>query len=361
MRIAMISTPFVAVPPGDYGGTELVVYELAEGLVERGQDVTVFAPGDSCTRAKLSFLYSQGQWPPSPLPEVNHVSWAMKQIADGDFDVIHAHSALALGMARLVPDIPLVYTLHHDCVEEFSAFYEYFPKIQFIAISENQRRLETPLPRCEVIHHGLDPDRFEFSAHADDYVCYLGRFTEEKGTHIAIDVAREAGLPIRVAGRAHPADQEFAEREMKHRLALPHVKNLGCVGVAQKVPLLRQARAMLAPLQWEEPFGLVLIEAMLSGCPVVAFPRGSAPELIEPGLTGFLVESAEEMVEVIRPGGRIESIDRLACRQRGVERFSRARLVENHLKLYRRVIAETTPRQRAAGGGNPDPQLIIPA
>jgi glycosyltransferase involved in cell wall biosynthesis len=340
MRIAMVSTPFVSVPPRNYGGTELVVYELAEGLVERGHDVTLFATGDSCSRATVSYLYREAQWPPDSLPEVNHVSWAFGQIAAQEFDLIHAHSALALGMGRLVPHVPIVYTLHHDCVEEFSAFYRYFPEVYYVAISKRQRALEIPLPRCEVIHHGLDPARFECADVADDYVCYIGRFTETKGPHIAIDVAREAGVPIHVAGRPHPPDQEFARQQIQPRLSLPHVHQLGCVGVTQKVPLLRHARALLAPLQWEEPFGLVMIEAMLSGCPVVAFPRGSAPELIEPGVTGFLAESPRQMTEMIRRGGAVDSIDRARCRRRAIERFSRARLVADHLGLYQRVVAE---------------------
>jgi glycosyltransferase involved in cell wall biosynthesis len=340
MRIGIVSTPFVSVPPRDYGGTELIVFELAEGLAEQGHDVALFATGDSSTRATLYSLYNEAQWPPSPFPEVNHVSWAFSQIARGHFDLVHVHSALALGMARLVPRLPIVYTLHHESVAEFSDFYGHFPEVHYIAISENQRRLEIPLPRCEVIHHGLDPERFECADTADDYVCYIGRFTEEKGPHIAIDVARDAGVPIRMAGRTHPPDREFVAREVEPRLSLSHVTHVGCIGVPQKIPLLRQARALLAPLQWEEPFGLAMIEAMLSGCPVVAFPRGSAPELIEPGVTGFLAESPTEMTEVIRPGGAVESIDRRRCRDRAVERFSRARFVADHLRLYERAMAQ---------------------
>jgi len=164
-----------------------------------------------------------------------------------------------------------------------------------------------------------------------------------KGPHIAIDAARRARLPIRVAGRVHPPDTEFAARELEQRLVLPHVTNVGCVGPLQKVPLLKHARALLAPLQWEEPFGLVLIEAMLSGCPVIAFPRGSARELVEHGITGYLPKSAEEMVELIRPGGAVESIDRGRCRERAVERFSRKRLVRDHLRLYERILADRRP------------------
>lgn len=340
MRIAMLSTPFVSVPPRNYGGTELIVFELVEGLIERGHEVRLFATGDSATRAELCYLYSQAQWPPSSLTEVNHVSWALNEIAAGDFDLVHAHSALALGMARLIPHLPMVYTVHHDGVAEFSEFYRFFPKVHFVAISHNQKKLEIPLPRIEVIHHGLDANRFQWNRNAGEYVCYIGRFTWEKGPHIAIDAAQKAGVPIRVAGRAHPPDREFGEREMEPRLKKPHVQHLGCIGVAQKVPLLRDARALLAPLQWEEPFGLVLIEAMLSGCPVVAFPRGSAPELIEPGVTGFLTNSEEEMADLIRPGSQVDAIDRQRCRERALERFSRERLISDHLRLYQRIVDE---------------------
>lgn len=343
MRIAMISTPFVSVPPSSYGGTELLVYELTEGLIEQGHEVTLFATGDSRTKGESGWLYMEGQWPPNGLTEANHTAYALKEIMGGEFDLIHAHSACALAMSRFVPGMPLAYTIHHERVEEFSRFYLEFPEVWFVAISANQKRLEAPLRRCEVIHHGLDPSRFEWSAEADDYVCYLGRFTAAKGTHLAIDAARMAGMPIRVAGRVHEPDREYAERELKARLGLPHVRQLGCIGIDRKVPLLKRARALLAPLQWEEPFGLAMIEAMLSGCPVIAFPRGSAPELVEPGTTGFLVNSTEEMAELIRPGGAAELIDREECRRRAVERFSRERLVADHLKLYERLAGIREP------------------
>jgi glycosyltransferase involved in cell wall biosynthesis len=338
MRIAMISTPFVSVPPATYGGTEFIVHELVEGLVDAGHEVTLFATGDSRTRGELRFLYAGPQWPPEPLAELNHVSWAMGEVAAGDFDLIHAHSALALGMSRLLPNPPLVYTIHHTLTVEFSDFYRYFPEAQYIAISHRQRRLEVPLPRCTVIHHGIDPRQFE-CGEPEDYVCFVARLSEIKGPHIAIDAARKTGVPIRVAGEAHAPDREFFRREVEARLQLPHVTYLGGIGLEQKRSLLRGARALLAPIDWEEPFGLFMIEAMLSGCPVVAFSRGSVPELVEPGVTGFIVSSAGEMAEAIRVGGPVDAFDRLRCRSRAAERFSRSRLVADHLHLYRNVTA----------------------
>ncbi len=190
-----------------------------------------------------------------------------------------------------------------------------------------------------MIHHGLDPSRFEWTATPRGYVCFIGRFARVKGPHTAIDVAERAGVPIRVAGEVHSVDRAFAEREVIPRLARPHVAYVGCIGVQAKVPLLCDARALLAPIEWNEPFGLVLIEAMLSGCPVVAFPRGSVPELVDPGVTGFIVRDADEMTEAIRPGGVLDDFDRLRCRERAVERFGRDRMVADHERLYARIVA----------------------
>jgi glycosyltransferase involved in cell wall biosynthesis len=334
MRIAMISTPFLAVPPRDYGGTELVVHELVEGLVERGHQVTLFATGDSCTSAELRSLFPATQWPPNELTDLDHVSWAFARIAEGDYDLAHAHSAAALAMGRLLPDLPLVYTLHHCREEALSELYRHFPEVEYVAISADQRRREIPLPRCTVIHHGLNATRYAWTERAADYVCFVGRFSRIKGPHTAIDAAACAGLPIRIAGETHAPDQPFARAELEPRLRLPHVTYLGPVGPAEKVPLLRDARALLAPIDWDEPFGLILIEAMLSGCPAVAFSRGSVPELVEPGVTGFVVNSLEEMVAVIRPGGPLDGFDRRRCRARARQRFSRKRLVTDHERLY---------------------------
>jgi glycosyltransferase involved in cell wall biosynthesis len=334
MRIAMVSTPFLAVPPPDYGGTELVVHELVEGLVERGHQVTLFATGDSCTSADLRSLFLGPEWPPTELTDLNHVSWAFARIAQGDYDLVHAHTAAALAMSRLLPDLPLVYTLHHCRDEALSEFYHHFPDVQYVAISADQRRREIPLPRCTVIHHGLNATRYAWTELPADYVCFVGRFSRGKGPHTAIDAAARAGLPIRIAGVTHVPDQTFARAELEPRLQLPHVTYLGPVGLAEKVPLLRDARALLAPIDWDEPFGLILIEAMLSGCPAVAFSRGSVPELVEPGVTGFVVNSLEEMVAVIRPGGPLDHFDRCRCRSRAQQRFSRKRLVTDHERVY---------------------------
>lgn len=342
MKIAMISTPFLAVPPRKYGGTELVIYELVEGLIANGHEVTLFSTGDACSSAKLRYFYDEPVWPPAPLPDVNHVTASIAEVMrEGDYHVIHAHSAFALPYARLFPDCPLVYTLHHARDEELSEFYRNFPNAQYIAISRNQKCQEIPLSRCDVIHHGLDPARYQWSSDPQDYVCFIGRFAEVKGPHTAIDVAERAGIRIRVAGEVHSVDQAFAERELIHRLKKPHVDFVGCLGVEGKVPFLQFATALLAPLEWDEPFGLFMIEAMLSGCPVIAFPRGSVAELVDQGITGFIVNSEDEMVDLIRPGGFLGSFDRRRCRERAEQRFSRERMVSDHERTYNRVALQS--------------------
>jgi glycosyltransferase involved in cell wall biosynthesis len=337
MRIAMISTPFVPVPPPDYGGTELVVHELVEGLLQRRHDVVLFATGDSRSRGPVQALYAERQWPPEPLADLNHVSWALHEVAQGGFDLVHAHSAPALAAARLVPRLPLVYTLHHAMESRLSAYYRYFPEISFVAISADQARREPGARPEAVIHHGLDPSSYRWATRPRDYVCFLGRFAPEKGLHIAIDAAGRVGVPILVAGETHPAGRRYYEREVVPRLGSRHVTLLGPVGPTDKARLLRDARALLAPIQWEEPFGLSLIEAMLSGCPVVAFPRGSVPELIESGVTGFVVRTVEEMARAIRPGGPVDRLDRRRIRELAVQRFGRDRMVDGYERLYRLV------------------------
>jgi glycosyltransferase involved in cell wall biosynthesis len=235
-----------------------------------------------------------------------------------------------------------VYTLHHAREPDLSAYYAHFPDVAFAAISGDQRHRETGVPRCTVIHHGLDPSRYRWTFRPASFVCFLGRLAREKGIHTAIDAAELAGVSIRVAGEVHPPDREFGRTQVLPRLSRAHVTYLGCIGTSQKVPLLRDARALLAPIEWNEPFGLTLIEAMLSGCPVVAFRRGSVPELVEHGVTGLIADSFEELVEFIRPGGSVDRLDRQAIRASAVERFNHRRMAGEYERLYDQVVAEAT-------------------
>jgi glycosyltransferase involved in cell wall biosynthesis len=335
----MISTPFVPVPPKDYGGTELIVHELVEGLLDRGHQVTLFATGDSMTRATLQALYDRAVWPPETYTELDHVSWAMRQVALGGFDLVHAHSPCALALGRLAARVPMVYTLHHAQEDPLSRYYARFPEVDFVAISADQCRRESGPDWGAVIHHGLEPGRYQWAERAEPYVCFVGRLAPEKGPVAAIEAAARAGVPIRVAGSIHPPDQAYVEAEVMPRLGGPGVTWLGRVGMEQKVPLLRDARALVAPIEWNEPFGLIFIEAMLSGCPVVAFGRGSLPELVEHGVTGFVVQTPEEMADVIRPGGPVEGLDRRRIREIAARRFSRSRMVADYERVYHAAVA----------------------
>jgi glycosyltransferase involved in cell wall biosynthesis len=341
LRIAMISTPFIPVPPRDYGGTELIVHELVEGLLDRGHQVTLFATGDSQTRATLKALYDQASWPPESLTDLDHVSWAMRQVLEGGYDVVHAHSPCALALGRLAPGTPLVYTVHHAQEPALSRYYADYREVEFVAISSDQCRRETGPAWCSVVHHGLDTRRYLWGDRAELYVCFVGRLAREKGPVTAIDAAARAGIPIRVAGAIHPPDQAYCEAKVVPRLSAPGVTWLGSIGMDRKVPLLRDARALLAPIEWNEPFGLIVIEALLSGCPVVGFGRGSLPELIEHGVTGFLATSEDDMVDLIRPGGPVEALDRCRIREIAIRRFDRARMVADYERVYQAAVART--------------------
>lgn len=349
MRIAIVSTPFVPVPPRDYGGTELVLGELTAGLVRRGHDVTLYATGDSESEAEVRALYPEAVWPPNPLPDANHTSWALRDAVERGAEVIQLNSAVGLTFSRFVPRAPLVYTIHHDRDESASALYPYYPDVRYVAISGDQARRETDLPRVSVIHHGLNPSNYEPRTALEDYVFFIGRFARYKGVHTAIDVAERAGRPIRVAGLAHEDSVSYAEREVHPRLERSHVVYVGPVGMSAKARLLSGARALVAPITWNEPFGLVFIEAMLSGCPVVAYPRGSVPEVVDKGVTGFVVGDEAGMEAVLRRGGPLDDFDRERCRARAIERFGRERMVDDYERLFEAVVRERRRRGGADG------------
>lgn len=342
MRIAVISTPFIRVPPDGYGGTELFCANLVSRLVDQGHRVTLFATGDSESKAEVRALYPKGSWPPVPKNDMTHVEWAFEEIADASepYDAVQINSPYGLPLAREL-DLPAVYTIHHARAEELSAIYADEPEAHYVAISARQLELEVPLAKASVIHHGLEPSEYPPSFEAGRYLLHLGRFAPEKGTHIAIDAARKANVQIRLAGRCHPPDRQYYEAEIAPRLSSHSgVELCGEANHARKVTLLRGARAVLCPIRWEEPFGLIAIESMLCGTPVIGFPRGSFPEIVDEGVTGVLVSDADEMSEAIR---YIDRIDRRACAARARQRFSAARMAAEYELLFQSL------RRGAAG------------
>jgi glycosyltransferase involved in cell wall biosynthesis len=332
----MIAPPFVSVPPSRYGGTELVVAELVTGLARAGHEVMLFASGDSHPDGPVTVRarFAEPVWPPQPYAELDHVSWAIEQIlADPQpFDVVHAHVPSALAFARVL-DAPLVYSVHHDDGGDYARLQSLYRRTRaaFVAISDRQRQLMPELSGARVIHHGLDPARYRFCPTPAGYCAFLGRFAREKGVHHAIDAARAAGLPIRLGGAPHWRDSEYFDLELACRMRCESVVCLGEVGGTPKRELLCNASALLFPIDWEEPFGLVMIEAMLSGTPVLAFGRGSVPEVVEDGVTGYICRNVADMAARLRT---IDKFDRAACRARALERWTAARMVRDHLALY---------------------------
>jgi glycosyltransferase involved in cell wall biosynthesis len=334
MKVALVSTCAVSTPPVAYGGTELIVAELAKGLHRLGHEVTTFATGDSRPEGALRSHFAEPVWPPNDLAEMRHAAAAMDEIARGDFDLVHVHHAAALPFGRFMRK-PMVLTVHHCREEGLVAHYRDHPNVSLVAISNRQAKLCPELSFARTIYHGLDAELYP-AGPGGDYVAFLGRFAEEKGAHLALDAARAAGVPLHLGGKPHHCSLDYFAREVQ-----PRLRDLGAGAVwhgelshEPKLELLRGARALLVPIEWEEPFGLVMIEAMLTGTPVIAFARGSAPEVVEEGVTGFLVRDVREMSERIRA---LDRIDRVRCRARARERWTTERMARDYLSLYESV------------------------
>jgi len=351
MRIAIVSTPFVRVPPPGYGGTELFCGTLAEALLRRGHDVTLFATGDSRFGGELRACFEQPSWPPSDPIDRTHARYCMHEISRARvaYDAVQVNTPACIAAARDL-GIPIVYTIHHQCEEKSSKLYAAHREVHYVAISERQLELETPLERASVIHHGIDSDAYPPSLRDDGYVLHLGRFSPEKGTHHAIDAAAKARVPIVVAGRLHekPEDERYYQDDLLPRFEQPGVIRVGEADHRRKASLLRGARALLCPVQWEEPFGLIAIEAMACGTPVIAFPRGALPEIVEEGVTGMLVSDIDQMAHAI---ARARHWDRKKCIARARARFSADRMARDYEKLFEAKLRQSGPHRLTAENG----------
>ena len=340
MKIAQVAPPWVAVPPKGYGGIEWMVSLLADGLVERGHDVTLFATGDSETRAALESAFEV-----APGPAFNNSIWhdTVHQLrAHGDpgrFDLIHQHTFWSGLVAAMLLDMPVVHTLHRSFTDEMRRVYELVAdRMWFVAVSEDQRSHMPELRYAGVVHNGIDVSMYPLREEKEDFLLFIGRSHSDKGPRRAVDAAVAAGLPLVMAVKsAEPVELEHWQKEVMP--ALPEgTQVLHEIPHEQKVDLLQRARAVLFPIDWEEPFGLVMIEAMACGTPVVATPRGAVAEIIEDGETGFIVpvESyADAAVEAIKRAG---DLDPWALRRRGEDRFSAEAMVTAYEAVYARVL-----------------------
>ncbi len=336
LRIAVISPPFVTVPPTQYGGTELVIGELLDGLINRGHQVTLFSTKNSKGgfryRARVQAYFPSPVWPPSSSVELQHCAFVIRQILQNpnQFDVIHTHCNGFLHWAPLV-SIPIISTLHQVSHHLLRQLCRLYPQVTYVCISHRQQELSGPFPRCTVVYHGLDPSRYQVST-TRNYVAFLGRLSEVKAPHIAIDIAQQSKMRIRIGGRPHEEDLKYFQNEVLPRLQRPHVEYLGELSHGPKVKLLSSAKALLFPIIWEEPFGLVAIEAMLCGCPVITFNRGSMPELIDQGITGFIAQDFPDMVHILT--NHIDGFNRQHCRDHAAKRFGCNTMVERYIETY---------------------------
>ena len=354
LRVGLVSTCAIATPPTAYGGTELIVAELSRELQNLGHQPTVFATGDSTCVGAREAMFARAVWPVDRLAELRHAAASWTQIATLDeFDVVHVNAPEAVPFINFV-SVPTVATIHHERGDALVDHYAAYPEVSYVAISRRQAELAWEMSFRAVIHHGVDPDRYPFGKGGRRFA-FLGRLAPEKAPHLAIEAARRARVPLVLGGEAQLAHQEYFVRDVAPMLGGP-IAWAGEVGQREKVDLLAGSRALLFPIQWEEPFGLVMIESMLVGTPVIAYACGAAPEVVEDGVTGFLVHTLEEMCRRMRDVG---GIDRRGCRARARERWSAGRMARDYAALYSEVIDEWTATRaryrlpRAAGDQEP--------
>jgi glycosyltransferase involved in cell wall biosynthesis len=336
MRIGIIAPPFISVPPKTYGGTELFLAHLTSGLHARGHRVTLYANGESQVPCELKWKYRHSDWPPvdpghAQLKNADQAAWALREAARV-VDVLHISDVVAVPFTTFI-DNPVVMTLHHPHEPMLSNLYAQYPAIHYVAISEDQARREL-VPNIDIVHHGIPLADYDYRTKKRDYLLFLGRMAPCKGPHLAIEAARRARLPLKLAGEIQPYFRTFWEQEVLPQIDGDLVQYMGEADKDLKNELLSHARALLFPIQWNEPFGLVMIEAMACGTPVIALRGGSVAEIVCDGVSGWICKDVGEMAErAISP-----SIDSAVCRTWAEEHFSCDRMVDRYVEIYTRVI-----------------------
>jgi glycosyltransferase involved in cell wall biosynthesis len=354
MRIAQIAPLYEAVPPKFYGGTERVVSYLTEALVDLGHDVTLFASGDSVTSAKL-----EAAWPralrldPTVRDAMAPHVLLMERVRNvaHEFDVLHFHLDYLPFPLFSTLDTPFVTTLHGRLdLPELQPIFDTFTQAPVVSISDSQRLPLKQANWLNTIYHGLPEQLLTPQPHKKpEYLAFLGRICPEKRVDTAIKIAAQSGLPLKIAAKVDKVDQEYFKTEIEPLLSMAHVEFVGEINEAQKPEFLSGAKALLFPIDWSEPFGLVMIESMACGTPVIAFNRGSVPEVIDHGLTGFVVEDVQGAVAALQ---RLDELSRTEIRAQFERRFSAKTMAQNYLDGYATLIeAERRPMLRRVAVG----------
>jgi glycosyltransferase involved in cell wall biosynthesis len=342
MRIAQIAPLYESVPPKYYGGTERVVSYLTEELVRKGHDVTLFASGDSVTAAHLVPCCPRSlRLDENCVDQMAHHVLALEHVVQRahEFDVVHFHvDYLHYPLSRRASYVHLT-TLHGRLdTRDLEPLYREFRDMPLVSISDAQRK---PLEWANwqaTVHHGLPPELYPYRDAPGEYLAFLGRFSPEKRADRAIEIARRCQVPLKIAAKVDPADRRYFDEVVRPLLDDPMVECIGEIGEDAKADFLGHARALVFPIDWPEPFGLVMIEAMACGTPVIAFPQGSVPEILEDGRTGFVVGTIDEAVAAVH---RLPELSRRGCREAFEERFTVSRMAEGYVRLYERLTART--------------------
>lgn len=346
MRIAQVAPLWERVPPPGYGGIELVVGRLTDELVRRGHEVTLFASGDSQTLARLESVAPQAlRLDPTVYEPAVYEILQLKQVLEqaNDFDIIHFHTGFTpLPWVELLKTA-VVHTLHGRFTDHNLKIFSQYANQCYISISDAQRQFAPQLNYCRTVYNGINPQDYPFhpQPHSTPYLAFLGRISPEKGSQEAIAIAKQAGWQLKMAGKIDTVDKEFFEKEIKPHLDGDQIQYLGEVSHSEKVELLGNAAATLFPITWHEPFGLVMIESMCTGTPVIGMKLGSVSEVIDDGRTGFICQSQDEMIDAIPAA---VELNRQACHDHVVSQFSIYHMVDGYEAAYQQAVEERMSR-----------------
>lgn len=353
LRIAMVAPPWFDVPPDGYGGIEQMCGELANGLVARGHEVTLIAAGEDRTDARFVGTFAET---PEGLGtsegaavELLHAVRAASELEDLDVDLVHDHT-FAGPLLSICRDVPTIITAHGPIPPDTAALYGEIENLSLVAISNSQRARWPSLPWAATVYNAIRVDSFPFREEKEDHLVFLGRMHPDKGVHQAIDVARKAGRRLLIAAKCdEPVERAYFEQEVQPRLG-EDVEYLGSVGSEEKRELLARAAALVFPIQWEEPFGLVMVEAMACGTPVIALRRGSVPDVVAHEVTGFVCDDLEQMVDAT---GRLHELKPMACREHVQTWFDHPVMTQRYEAVYRSVISGRKGRSDEVAGEAP--------